>query len=413
MNRLPTRIRRWRTRQGGLEADGYFRTGVWITVVVLALSPPLQSVKLLDITRVFGQGLFYAHLTLTTLLFGASFLLFLGRNRLRLDGLDLLLACLLAWGGAFTLFFGGSPVDIGGNVLRIVFVLSCYQMARRYADTATVSRALRRFGVLGAVGVLAGLAIIYSLGVFGPLPVYVGLSTQGLFVALAYVLAREESHDWLWVALLMVLIIAGGKRGNMLAALGMIVAGVLFVRRMSVGKAVTVVGVSAGAAFFLVGINYGALAGALPEPVAQRFLVWIPGASGTAGIDLATATANRFTEVLAVVEMWKENPTAMFSGFGFGAIIPKGYGTTASTVHISPVALAFQFGIPLAVIVLAALWWIPVRWLFRRRSSASVEERTWWLTGVGLLALSATVMTVFQDPVLWLALGRLSAAGKV
>lgn len=393
-------------------ADAFFRAGVWITAIAFFLSPILQSLKLLDFGRGYARGLFYFKLSATTIAFAASFLLLLSTNRLRLGGLELLLGFLLIWGATVTLFFGGTAVDIGGNILRVTFVLSCYQTARRYADSSDVSGALRRFGLAGAVGVLAGLAIMYSLGVFGPRPVYLGLSTQGLFIALAYLLAREEDRDWLWIGLLMALIIAGGKRGNMLAAVGMILTGALFVREMSGRKMLAVSLAAAAVAFVFVGADLARLAGALPDPLANRFLPWIPGADTGSQIDLVEATATRFSEVLAVIEMWKENTVAVVSGFGLGATIPKGYGTTASTVHTSPVALAFQFGIPLAVLVMGALCWIPVRWLRDRRDHATVEERTWWLVGVGLLALSTTVMTVFQDPILWIALGRISAASR-
>lgn len=390
----------------GARADTFFRVGIAVTGLTLLVAPAVQSLKLLDITAALGAGLFYFKLVATTLAFGASALLLLSRNGLRVGLLDLLLGFLLVWGGIFTVFFGGKISDIAGNLFRLVFILACYQTARRYASTVDMSRVLKFFGVAGFVGVVGGLAIVYGWGVLGGRPVYLGLSTQGLFVALAYFLAREGDLDWLWVGLVMLLIVAGGKRGNMLAAMGMILAGVLFVRRMS-GRKAAAISIGIGClAVLLVGIDYALLAGALPEPLAQRFLVWIPG-SGT-GIDLAEATANRVTEVLAVVEMWKETPIATVSGFGLGAVIPKGAGTTASTVHISPVALAFQYGIPLAVLVLIAIYAIPIRTLLRSRHLVGVEDRTWGLAALGLLALSTTVLTVFQDPVLWLALGRLS-----
>lgn len=390
-----------------LRADWFFRVAVGFAALALFLAPVLQALKLLDLTAAPGRALFYFRLSATTLAFSASYLLLLSRNRLKVSGLDVLLVFLLVWGGVFTVFFGGTVVDIAGNLLRLAFILACYQTARRYAHTVDLSRALKWFGVLGLAGVVVGLIVVYWWGVLGGRPVYLGLSTQGLFVALAFVLAREGDGDWLWVGLFMLLIVAGGKRGNMLAAMGMILVAVLFVRRMSRRKVAAVSFVTVCAAFLFVGIDYAVLAGALPEPLAQRFLVWIPG-SGT-GIDLAEATSNRVTEVLAVVEMWKETPMATISGFGLGAIIPKGAAATASTVHISPVALAFQYGIPLAAMVLLAIYAVPVRTLLQERSSLGVEERTWCLTAVGLLALSTTVFTVLQDPVLWVALGRLSA----
>lgn len=411
---MPAHVAAPTTRRSSppLRADAYFRAGIWITALALFLSPILQTLKLLDFGSSIARAFFYFKLSATSLVFAASFLTLLGRNRLRLGPLELLLGFLLVWGGTVTLFFGGTPIDIGGNLLRVAFVLACFQTARRYGHTPDVGGALRKFAVAGIAGVLAGLVLLYSLGVFGPRPVYLGLSTQGLFIPLAYVLAREGKRDWLWIGLIMALIVAGGKRGNMLAALGMVLVGVLFVREMSARKVLAVSAVTAGMAFLLVGADLARVSGALPAPFANRFLPWIPGAGGGPGIDLVEATATRFSEVLAVVEMWKENTIATISGFGLGAAIPKGYGTEASTVHVSPVALAFQYGIPLAVLVVGAICWIPVRWLLEGRRARGTQERTWWLTGVGLLALSATVMTVFQDPVLWMALGTVAATNR-
>jgi len=394
-----------RIRLVGDYADPFFRLGIWIGGGVLALAVLVQAFKMVDLYMEVVQGLIYIRLPVITLPFVASFFLAI-RYGFRVRWIDLILAVLFFWGAIVTALYGGKATDIGANILRLTFVFTCYQVVSQYAGVKNSRKSLKILGGFGGVSVMLALALMYYFWAVEGRSLYAGLSTQGLFIPLAYFLSREKKWDWVWVGCLVALIIAGGKRGNMLAALLMIAVGVIFVRRMSILKVTLLVPVTLGGVMLVASVDPFPLLGTLPDPIARRFMPFI----SEAGLNPQGATLKRFSEVRKVIEKFQLEPVAMLSGFGWGGTIAVD-GRSVSTVHMSPVWIAFQYGIPFAVLLFGTICWIPLRTLMRGYRN-SLENRIWCLTAIGLLALSLTVMNIFQDVVLWFALGFLSVSNS-
>lgn len=384
--------------------DFFYKTAMALVVVVLFLGPILHTLKLLRYGNYVGALFFYTTFPLTSLLFFLSF--FVGRRLMIIlpDGIATCILLLLVWGGGTTFVYGGEWDDILGNLIRVVFVFVCYQTTRYYARGHGLQSVPRMLSLWGGGGVLIAVIIVYSVGVFTSSPVYLGLGTAPAIFSLAYVLTSENKYKNIFTIFILLLFFLGGKRGYMIAAFAVLAVNfvlswhITYLRILKWFVAGLILSVLI---YFFVALG---LNNYLPPQLVKRFNV---SSLDGSGVDVRKLTSGRNLEVDAVIETWKEDPVSAFTGLGFGATFVNEAGNRDSTVHISPVAMAFIFGVPIATIVLFSVWLQILRSIVRLRR-ASVHERFWCLASVGFLFSTFSVFTFLQSSGLWVSLGCLS-----
>lgn len=398
-------------------ADDLFKWGVWIAVFNAFLSPILQDVKLLQIDERVPAALFYAGLPLITTCFFLSIYLRKDVSLWRLDWMEAVLGFALVWGWVWVPFYGGDVGDIGGNFLRIVFAFCAYKATRAYAFDPWMRGIVPRLAKWGFAGVALALLGLYALGVFGPFYVYLSLNSEEIFVALALALTLEGARRLPYSFGVFLMVVLGGRRGAILAAFAMVLAkygmslnagGSRWRRLALLGFGVACLG-GAFVALQWARANPQVLE-AMPANVQRRVLPLLLATENPDGPDTTTLTGKRNVEVIAVFRQWEVDPVEALTGQGYGATWVNEDGERDSTVHFSPVAVSLIYGIPVALAIYAAMLWLPGLAMWRAvKGLGDREERIWALVTFGLIVLSLTGFSIFQNYVLWIGLGMLSA----
>ncbi len=400
----------------GLKADVLYRFGASVAVLNAFLSPILQDFKLLQISAWIPAALFYASLPVITASFFLSLYLRKDVNRTKFDAMELILLACLVWSWIWVPMYGGDLGDIGGNFLRILFAFSAYRASRLYAFDAHARTLMPRLAKWGFWGIFWALIGLYGLGVFGPFYVYLSLNSEEMFVALAVALTIVGARRLPLSFGAFMMVVMGGRRGAIVAALAMITA--KYVMNWNVGAQaawkrglmLTVGVVTLGSLFF--GIQYAQanpeVFTRLPQNVALRIAPLVIASDTDEGVDATTLTGKRNVEVLAVFNQWAADPLEMFTGQGYGASWVNEDGERDSTVHFSPVAVALIYGVPLAIGLYVAMLWLPLKATLRAiRGEGDREEQVWALVVLGLIVLSFTGFSIFQNYVLWIGMGVL------
>ncbi|MGE4497251.1 MAG: hypothetical protein AB7E48_05180 [Deferribacterales bacterium] len=388
--------------------DLFNRLAVGIVALTLFFNPVLHCIKLLRMGNTVGAVFFYVTFPLIAIFFGMS--LIFGRNLkiLRPNFLEIVILTMILWGTVVTLLYAGDAMDVTANLLRMCFSLACYHTTRVYALNLAEQGIDSRLAKYGLAGTFFAVLILYLLGVFGPFPVYLGLGTSSAFIALAYVLVKEPRWKWLYAVFIVILIILGGKRGHMLSAFAMIFLSFFVSKRMVVPLIILGI-MSLFSIYALSKVDIEKVVSALPKPVAARLIAFVatPDAEETGRTKYDQMTSGRMFEVLAVMSTWKSEPSSMYTGKGFGAAFINQAGDADSTVHISPVALSFIYGVPLASLFMLTVILIVFKNLTSSKST-SANRRLWALSVVGYLVSTLSLYTIFQDPMLWISLGMIS-----
>ena len=148
----------------------------------------------------------------------------------------------------------------------------------------------------------------------------------------------------------------------------------------------------------------------LPQNLALRIAPLVLASEADGGVDTTTLTGKRNVEVLAVFNQWAADPLEMLTGQGYGASWINEDGERDSTVHFSPVAVSLIYGVPLAVLLYLSMLWLPVKAIIRAvKGEGDREEQVWALVVLGLIVLSFTGFSIFQNYVLWIGMGILRA----
>lgn len=409
--------------------DDLYKWGVWIAVFYAFWSPVLQDIKLLQITPWVQAALFYVSLPLITLCFVLSLVLRKDVSIWRVDAVEAVLGFALVWSWIWVPFYGGDIGDIGGNFIRVVFAVSAYKASRLYAFDPWMRGIAPRLSKWGLWGVVWALVGLYVLGVFGPFYVYLSLNSEEIFVALATALTLASSRRIPYSTGIFVLVMMGGRRGAILAAFAMILLkyAMNWNAGLRAGTADRAARVRAhwrratllGIGVVCIGGAFGAIQWAranpkaleaLPDNVKLRVVPLILATESPDGPDTTTLTGKRNIEVIAVFRQWAEDPLEMLTGQGYGATWTNQDGERDSTVHFSPVAVSLIYGIPLAAAIYGVMLWLPGLALVRAvRGLGDREEQIWALVTFGLIALSLTGFSLFQNYVLWIGLGLLRA----
>lgn len=386
--------------------DSYFRWAIYFVTITTFLYPVFHCVKLLRGGNEFGAWVFYIFFPTMSLLFFFSFVLGRRMKFYLFNGMEWALILATLWALSVTLLGRGDLVDITGNLLRMVFSFTCYYTTRIYNRSEFMNWATFRLGRYGFWGVFVAVFLLYSLGVFGGMKVYLGLGTGPIFLMLSIYLIGKPSFKWFKVLLCFSLVILGGKRGMMISAALMILTYLSVFKKGIVSKfAIATIVFSALLLGTLVAsMTVNNFSNYLPRPVQARILPFF-GTLDRQGLDVLTAGRN--IEVEAVVRNWQDEPSTFFTGRGFGATFIDVTGEENSTIHIGPVALTYIYGLPVALLLLLSVGGLVLSSLLRV-SKLSDLEKIWLLCGIGALLDTLSLYTFFQDPFIWIAMGMIS-----
>lgn len=393
------------------------RFAIYLEAYVLILGPVIQDFRLLHIAEVVAAIQFYVTFPLQTTAFAALVLFRPDVKKWRMDWTEMFIIFVAVWALIITSLYLGGIQDIASNFLRILLVYFCYRAGRDIfakESEEDIWKLQNFFGRCGAWGVLFGVLFLYG-GVFAHHEAYLGLSTEVCFLSFAVVLAGRAKNRTLLLIFLGTLIVMGGKRGNMLSLLAMLLAYGFFVLKS--GKLSTktlrnsTLGFSAIALAMVMIFASGSadlMSAIIPVQLAKRFETLTAMGEG-GSVDVTSATAGRNFEVDDVMEQWKNHPVAIWTGFGLGAQITLPTGEKVNTVHISPIALAHIYGAPVGFGLFLLAWWLAVEILFLSRPGlARKTDIVWCLVAIGLLTTSLSVYIIMQNPLIWLCIGALS-----
>lgn len=398
-----------------LRPDQLYRWGIWLAVVNAFLSPILQDFKLLQISPWIPAALFYAGLPFITICFAGSLYLRKDIKWWKLDPVELVLGFAMLWAWTQVPLYGGEVGDIAGNFLRVLFAFSAYKATRLYGTDLLMRDVVPRLARWGFWGVFWALFGLYAVGVFGPMYVYLSLNSEEIFVAFALALTLFDARRIPYSTAVFLLVILGGRRGAILAALAMILMKYSMNWNTGEGakwKRATLLGIGLGVVLGLVGFvkwaqNNVEVFEVLPAGAKVRI---VPLLLASEEQDTTTLTGKRNVEVEAVFRQWADDPVQMFTGQGYGATWINEEGEPDSTVHFSPVAVSLIYGAPMAVLIYVAMLWLPVVSVLRAIiGHGDREEQIWGLVTFGLIVLSLTGFSIFQNYVLWIGLGMLRA----
>jgi hypothetical protein len=295
-----------------------------------------------------------------------------------------------------TIIWQGEIFDVGGNILRILTAITCFHVGYfGNFDQTLFKRRLIRWGFLG----ISVALIISYIAVFTGNTVYLGLSTEHLFPYISNSLAQNNLFGSLGGFFMVVM---GGKRGVMLAALVMIIfVTFLYKRGLSKKKMLPFFVLIFFAASFLTFIDIHDL----PTPVYNRIKPFVEGNTSDSHTQYRDATSGRSEEVFFVMNDINKNIEIAFVGKGLGATFADDSGSEDSTVHISPVALTFLFGLPLTIVFYFLMFQQFYRFLKAINKYSLPELSFWTILSLGLFINSFFVFEVLQNPLLWLSFG--------
>lgn len=380
-----------------------YRAALGFLLFILLVGPALDALRLVRVSALPSTVLFYVTLPLLSILFGGAAVT-TRRRAGRIDGIEIALLLALLWGVTRTIMVGGTALDVGGNALRVLFSLSVYRSSRlSLRHPRTRITLARRISLLGLAGVVLGVLITYW-GVATGRQVYLGLSSEGAFPAIIQSLVLGSG--WNQTAMLgLIVVVLAGKRGPIIAIIGtMAVYYGLFARRWRAAVAVCAI---------LVAVVSVSLAGPtrllarLPSPVQSRVQPFLVGAGN---VDLNVATAGRTAEVEYVIDRWREEPLLLISGGGLGATILSSGGATKSTIHISPVAVVYIWGLPIGLLLYWSIGKLLVDSLITARNWENRYGLYWLLVALSYFFTTFSVFSLLQSPILWISLGALSAS---
>lgn len=393
-----------------LKPDFYYKLAYNLVLINLFLAPILHCIKLLRFGSAPGAVYFYVSFPIMAMSFIFSFILGRRLSISKPNNMELIILLLFSWSILVTFYFGGDYIDIAGNILRIGFSFTCYHTTKAYFSYLNQINVVNKLALFGFWGAFLAIFIVYFLGVFGPFPLYLGLSTGGLFLLLSICLVYNLRWKWLRVFAIFSLFILGGKRGIMLAALMMIF--LYFIVNIKIKSIIVIGSILATLSCLLListlWLNSTETLKILPRPIAARISPFF-NTVNRLGYD--AMTSGRSEEVIAVVNEWKKSPIIFLTGKGLGATFVDVTGKDNSTIHITPVALTFIFGFPLAALFFTYLCFI----LFKKfivYSSLAKEDRVWLFCFVGSLIQTMSLFTIFQDPIIWMSAAALTSNFK-
>lgn len=401
---------------GGADLSRREQTGqklaLWVTCAHALLLPSFNTLNLLKV----GQPIWTAYLYGSFILLpGVYFLgLFVSRNDKvrRLDGFELFVLFVLFWGFINTCRFGGDMIDIFGKVMRLVLVLGAYKFGRQLLEPEFAPQFLTSFGKAAAWGVGVAVAVVYAVGVFGPLHAVISIFSECLLATLAIVGMRHSQRRWLVLGGLILLLILSGKRGNYVASAVMLAYGLILglrtgnltIERLRKPFGVAIFALMALFVGFSSDAAHDALKG-LPYNMRSRLDVFLGNSSA------AEMTANRSEEVDLAIRQLGYEPGGFITGLGLGAALPGVVGRSADTIHIQPLFMTFLLGFVGLGLYLWAVFGSIRPFIFPKLGWDNTDI-TMSLIAVGMMGTTLTSATFLSTPILWIAMGYMTRRGS-
>lgn len=386
--------------------NSLFRVSLYLVAIFYLFGPILHTLKLFRLdTYDLGPVFFYVFLLVVPILMATAVFLYMISGVIYIPPLGLVVLLITIWGILPTVFYGGTEADIAGNFLRLGLSVSASIMAYIYCKEVWFVKTILHIAIFGFIGVLLGGVIMY-VGVFSGRPVYLGLVTHYAIPALCYSLSGSKSNKIISI-LIFAVILLGGKRGVILAAVAVVFVSFFFLKR---GRGVVKV------LWFLLLIAIGVMSVAffnpetvssLPRPIAQRIEPFI--GSSRVGGDLRHMTSARNLEVEAVIDVWHDNPSALITGMGLGGTFTEYSGEQDNTIHISPVAVTYLLGLPSSILLYGSLAYVVVRLI--RRFRFYDQDRMFkyhLLCIIGFVMVAMSSYEIFQNAMLWISIGAAS-----
>lgn len=366
--------------------------------------------------RFFSAGHYTKVLDPLALALGA--LVLVARSRLRFNAL-MLVALLMVLNGTTVGLLHEAPARFFVAHLFVgLFVLVMYTAGMNVEwNLQWLHRVVTRASVLVVAAYLLAIVLFWGVVYATGNPLYLGISTQPLFVPLAYTVSYRR---WSSSLLILALILLAGKRGPIMAVMVMLIFYLVdSVRGRILGKLLFSLAAVVALAILsfllgryvpegsgLLGLIYGKWA--LLNPFSESF-------------DLGLASSGRSTEIAYAFQQFSATPLNWIAGGGYGWNFFN-YGAPGSStrdfyshyVHFSPLNFLYQNGIILAAAFLANVWrqfaraYGTIKMSYGRRSTPHALS----LALLGLFVAGLFGFDYGTDPFIFFALGLLTSVAR-
>lgn len=375
-----------------------FRMPVLVALVCICfslLAVFFHTFKLTKISYEIGEWFFYFSFPCSVVL------LIFALRRIPIYGtrplIIILFMSMLVVGNIVSVATYGSEldlIDITADNLRLIFVifiLSIYW--GRNIDFFISYSFIRAFVFLSALFIVASLALMFLFNYRG-ISVYFGLQSVLALSGLAYGLVYKKNF---WIVFSLVLVVLSGKRGVYVAYILTLLFYFLLIKSGKNSKLKKTIFLF----FMFIVLILSYRLGMVPESILNRFQSFFDP-----DINWRIATAGRNLEVIAVAEQFSISPLNFLYGFGMGAGFVNSAGVVDSTIHISPIAIVFKFGVFYAIAIYGSIL-IVLKNVLAKYPNTNLESNRpclfWLLVFVGELGYTLTTFTFFQSFILWLA----------
>lgn len=384
-----------------IRRNSFFVVFISVFTALFFVVPITHSFKVVHYSTTIGAAIFYMSTVFYFIVLSLSFIINLDKiAALKYSFMTGLFCIMIVFALAITIFYGGEIEDIAGNMLRYLNSFLIYLNARIFPEVYANLKLKNRLIKFGFIGTVTALIIVYYNILTGG-NVYLGLSTENLIPFIANNLKNNPFN----VLLGLVMIVMGGKRGMILSSLLGLMIFLVF-KQTGTKKAIPL--------FFtllipIVGIwitiQDASILKSLPKTMQNRVAPFVIN-SDKEQFNIRNATAGRNEEVETVIRIWKQDPLSAIVGRGYGAAFQlSGEDMTDSTVHISPIGVAFISGIPLTLFLYGYLIYVAFRSI--KQIKHTPEYTFWYYIFISLILNSFSVFIVFQAPLIWLSLAQL------
>lgn len=274
----------------------------------------------------------------------------------------------------------------------LTMLLLFYWAANTRIEVKKVEEVTLKFAQFAFFGVFFALIVLYVGNFVFHFPVYLGLSTEYLIISLVYVLWFKPKFSIPLIIIILLMFFLAGKRGQLLVAAMMLFA-VLYVFYPSYKN------------YFILILLMLIASVVMPWEVIWNYVEENFSRFDLSKVqsfdDLNQFTSGRLDELLVVYQDIVANIYSLLLGNGFGATFEL-YGYQKSTVHVSPIGVAWIYGVPFSVVLYLALIWVCLRIIVKYKKKM---QSFWALVTLSQLLTTMSVFTIFLNPVLWVSLG--------
>lgn len=363
----------------------------------------IPSLTMLWLPTVYAAPVLFASLSLVYVL---------QKRRWVLDGYAVLIALIGLFGLAIGLIRGHEARYLVSDFGHMVFVVSVYIafLNMRLKDS-TLECLVRKLTALITGAYCLALGFIYVVAIPCGWGLYLGLGSEPLLLSAAFYYRTKRFSRLL---LVIGLIVLSGKRGVLIALVGMLVVMWCMKHARRFSKVVfraTIVWI------LVMGVFLGVLFVVYPymgsNPASKKWLTLVPWSPQ---FDLYKGSSGRLTEIVAAAREFATIPLAGFAGAGSGFLYPvEEWGVERRhNVHFSPMSVLSVYGWPATILFFGMLLHLLSR-IYGARPKV-IDKRIVWDTlfgcAAGLLIYTLFVFELLAEPLLWVSIGLLSGMAR-